>query len=40
MAAERAHRTQLAMPIPVEKQTWGVMALVSRRRRASSRPRR
>jgi GAF domain-containing protein/CheY-like chemotaxis protein len=33
MAAERAHRTQLAIPIPVEKQTWGVMALVSTEQR-------
>ncbi|HUP36177.1 MAG TPA: GAF domain-containing protein [Candidatus Limnocylindria bacterium] len=30
MAAERAHRTQLAVPIPVENRTWGVMALVSK----------
>jgi GAF domain-containing protein/ActR/RegA family two-component response regulator len=36
MASERAHRTQLAIPIPVEKQTWGVMALVSRERREFS----
>ncbi len=36
MAAERAHRTQLAIPIPVEKQTWGVMALVSRDQREFS----
>ena len=36
MAAERAHRTQLAIPIPVEKQTWGVMALVSREQREFS----
>jgi len=36
MAAERAHRTQLAMPIPVEEQTWGVMALVSRETREFS----
>ena len=36
MAAERAHRTQLAIPIPVEKQTWGVMALVSREQRELS----
>ncbi len=33
MAAERAHRTQLALPIPVEHRTWGVMALVSKERR-------
>src|SRR6185312_8813643 len=36
MAAERAHRTQLAMPIPVEEQTWGVMALVSQETREFS----
>jgi GAF domain-containing protein/CheY-like chemotaxis protein/anti-sigma regulatory factor (Ser/Thr protein kinase) len=36
MAAERAHRTQLAMPIRVEEQTWGVMALVSRETREFS----
>jgi GAF domain-containing protein/CheY-like chemotaxis protein len=30
MAAERAHRTQLAVPIHVENRTWGVMALVSK----------
>ncbi|HSR22300.1 MAG TPA: GAF domain-containing protein, partial [Candidatus Eisenbacteria bacterium] len=36
MAAERAHRTQLAMPIPVEQQTWGVMALVSQETREFS----
>jgi GAF domain-containing protein/CheY-like chemotaxis protein len=36
MATERAHRTQLAIPIPVEKQTWGVMALVSREEREFS----
>ncbi|HEX4996562.1 MAG TPA: GAF domain-containing protein, partial [Methylomirabilota bacterium] len=33
MAAERAHRTQLALPIPVEHRTWGVMVLVSKERR-------
>jgi GAF domain-containing protein/anti-sigma regulatory factor (Ser/Thr protein kinase) len=33
MAAERAHRTQLAVPIPVENRTWGVMALVSKEQR-------
>jgi GAF domain-containing protein len=33
MAAERAHRTQLALPIPVENRTWGVMALVSQEQR-------
>ncbi|HKC07204.1 MAG TPA: GAF domain-containing protein [Methylomirabilota bacterium] len=33
MAAERAHRTQLALPIPVENRTWGVMALVSKEER-------
>jgi GAF domain-containing protein len=33
MAAERAHRTQLALPIPVEQRTWGVMVLVSKERR-------
>ena len=30
MAAERAHRIQLALPIPVEHRTWGVMVLVSK----------
>ncbi|MGH7348759.1 MAG: GAF domain-containing protein, partial [Candidatus Rokuibacteriota bacterium] len=33
MAVERAHRTQLAVPIPVESRTWGVMALVSQEQR-------
>jgi len=33
IAAERAHRTQLAIPIPVENRTWGVMALVSQEQR-------
>jgi GAF domain-containing protein len=33
MAAERAHRTQLAVPILVESRTWGVMALVSQEQR-------
>jgi GAF domain-containing protein len=33
MAAERAHRTQLAVPIRVEDRTWGVMALVSQEQR-------
>ena len=33
MAAERAHRTQLAVPITVESRTWGVMALVSQEQR-------
>jgi len=33
MAADRAHRTQLAIPIPVDKHTWGVMALVSTEQR-------
>ena len=33
MATERAHRTQLALPIPVEHRTWGVMALVSKEQR-------
>jgi GAF domain-containing protein/CheY-like chemotaxis protein len=36
MATERSHRTQLAIPIPVEKQTWGVMALVSKEQREFS----
>lgn len=33
LAVERAHRTQLALPIPVENRTWGVMALVSTEQR-------
>ncbi|HSE05219.1 MAG TPA: GAF domain-containing protein [Methylomirabilota bacterium] len=33
MAVERAHRTQLAVPIAVENRTWGVMALVSQEQR-------
>ena len=36
MALERAHRTQLAVPIPVENRTWGVMALVSKEEREFS----
>ena len=36
MAAERAHRTQLAIPIPVDLKTWGVMALVSTEQREFS----
>ena len=36
MAVERAHRTQLAVPIPVEHRTWGVMALVSKEEREFS----
>ncbi|HEX9747255.1 MAG TPA: GAF domain-containing protein [Methylomirabilota bacterium] len=36
MAAERAHRTQLAVPIPVENRTWGVMVLVSKEEREFS----
>ncbi|HJR04151.1 MAG TPA: GAF domain-containing protein, partial [Methylomirabilota bacterium] len=36
MAVERAHRTQLAVPIPVENRTWGVMALVSKEEREFS----
>jgi GAF domain-containing protein/CheY-like chemotaxis protein len=36
MAVERAHRTQLAVPIPVENRTWGVMALVSKEAREFS----
>ena len=36
MAVERAHRIQLAVPIPVENRTWGVMALVSKEQRAFS----
>jgi GAF domain-containing protein/CheY-like chemotaxis protein len=33
MAADRSHRTQLALPIPVDLKTWGVMALVSKEAR-------
>ena len=36
MAVERAHLTQLAVPIPVENRTWGVMALVSKEQREFS----
>jgi GAF domain-containing protein len=36
MASERAHRTQLAVPILVENRTWGVMALVSKEQREFS----
>jgi GAF domain-containing protein/ActR/RegA family two-component response regulator/anti-sigma regulatory factor (Ser/Thr protein kinase) len=36
MAIERAHRTQLAVPSPVENRTWGVMALVSKEQREFS----
>ena len=36
MAVERAHRTQLAVPIRVENRTWGVMALVSKEEREFS----
>ncbi|HKW92137.1 MAG TPA: GAF domain-containing protein, partial [Methylomirabilota bacterium] len=36
LAAERSHQTQLAIPIPVESRTWGVMALVSQERREFS----
>ena len=33
LQAVRAHRTQLALPIPVKGQTWGVMSLISQERR-------
>ena len=33
IAGERGHRTQVALPIMVEGEPWGVMALVSRERR-------
>src|SRR5262249_6150095 len=33
LQAMRAHRTQLALPVPVKGRTWGVMALVSREKR-------
>ncbi len=33
MAVAREHRTQLALPIPVKDQTWGVMALISQEKR-------
>jgi GAF domain-containing protein/CheY-like chemotaxis protein len=33
LQAMRAHRTQLALPIPVKGRTWGVMSLISRERR-------
>jgi GAF domain-containing protein len=36
MASERAHRTQLAVPILVENRRWGVMALVSKEQREFS----
>ncbi|HET7876797.1 MAG TPA: GAF domain-containing protein, partial [Methylomirabilota bacterium] len=36
MAAAHAHSTQLALPIPVKDQTWGVMALVTQERREFS----
>jgi GAF domain-containing protein/CheY-like chemotaxis protein len=36
MAVERAHRTQLAVPIRVNDWTWGVMALVSKEEREFS----
>ena len=36
IAVARAHRTQLAVPIPVEQRTWGVMALVSQEKREFS----
>ncbi len=36
IALERAHRTQLAVPILVENRTWGVMALVSQEQREFS----
>ncbi|MGH7403952.1 MAG: GAF domain-containing protein, partial [Candidatus Rokuibacteriota bacterium] len=36
IAVERAHRTQLAVPVPVESRTWGVMALVSQEQREFS----
>jgi GAF domain-containing protein/ActR/RegA family two-component response regulator/anti-sigma regulatory factor (Ser/Thr protein kinase) len=33
LQAVRAHRTQLALPIPVKGQTWGVMSLISQEQR-------
>lgn len=33
LQALRAHRTQLALPIPVKGRTWGVMSLISREQR-------
>ena len=33
LQALRAHRTQLALPIPVKGQTWGVMSLISQEQR-------
>ncbi|HEX9125023.1 MAG TPA: GAF domain-containing protein, partial [Methylomirabilota bacterium] len=33
LQAVRAHRTQLALPIPVQGKTWGVMSLISQERR-------
>ena len=33
LQATRAHRSQLALPIPVKGRTWGVMSLISQERR-------
>jgi GAF domain-containing protein/CheY-like chemotaxis protein len=33
LQAMRAHRSQLALPIPVKGKTWGVMSLISQERR-------
>ncbi len=33
LQAMRAHRTQLALPIPVKGKTWGVMSLISQEQR-------
>ena len=33
LQAVRAHRTQLALPIPVKGRTWGVMSLISQEQR-------
>jgi GAF domain-containing protein/ActR/RegA family two-component response regulator/anti-sigma regulatory factor (Ser/Thr protein kinase) len=33
IAVAREHQTQLALPIPVKDQTWGVMALISQAKR-------
>ena len=33
LQAERAHRTQLALPVPVKGRTWGVMSLISQEQR-------
>src|SRR6266536_2441883 len=33
LQAVRAHRTQLALPIPVQGRTWGVMSLISQEQR-------